>query len=230
MSTRPWLNTGPRFAANGKDRIEVRQVLGHTSGVSGWEAPFAVADMYDWEASTQRVAAQRPWWEQGTAAGNHAANQGHLVGELVRRVTGMPLERFVAQEIAGPLGAEAANTAAWRQADTGAVNGHGNASLGGSHHQDADPRWARRGDTTAVLDTIQPISDEQSHGLDLVLGVQLRFGMGYAPPETETVPYAPQGSVLLLGRLGVLHDHRRSRPAPHDRLHDEQDGARHHRI
>lgn len=62
--------------------------------------------MYDWEASTQRLAAQRPWWEPGTASGYHAANQGHLVGELVRRVIGMPLKRFVAQEIAGPLGAD----------------------------------------------------------------------------------------------------------------------------
>jgi CubicO group peptidase (beta-lactamase class C family) len=44
----------PEFAANGKDRIEVRHVLSHTSGVSGWEAPFAVEDMYDWKASTRR--------------------------------------------------------------------------------------------------------------------------------------------------------------------------------
>ena len=30
----------PEFAENGKERIEVRHILSHTSGVSGWEAPF----------------------------------------------------------------------------------------------------------------------------------------------------------------------------------------------
>jgi CubicO group peptidase (beta-lactamase class C family) len=37
----------PEFAANEKQDIEIRQVMSHTSGVSGWEHPFAVADMYD---------------------------------------------------------------------------------------------------------------------------------------------------------------------------------------
>ncbi len=239
----------PEFAANGKDGIEVRQILSHTSGVSGWEAPFAVTDMYDWERSTQRLAAQPPWWEPGTASGYHAANQGHLVGELVRRVAGMPLKQFVAQEIAGPLdadfqigameadrnriapvvpppplpidvdaldpespmfktftgpalSAEAANTTAWRDADMGAINGHGNArsvarivkalTLGGTV------------DRTRLLspDTIALIFDEQSHGVDLVLGVPLRFGIGYALPETETVPYAPQGRCCYWGGWG----------------------------
>jgi CubicO group peptidase (beta-lactamase class C family) len=96
----------PQFADNGKDRVEVRHVLSHTSGVSGWDAPFAIEQMYDWELSTGRLAGQAPWWEPGTASGYHANNQGHLVGELVRRVTGRPLKTFVAEQIAGPLGAD----------------------------------------------------------------------------------------------------------------------------
>jgi CubicO group peptidase (beta-lactamase class C family) len=44
--------------------------------------------------------------------------------------------------------------------------------------------------------------DEQSHGVDLVLGVPLRFGIGYALPETETVPYAPQGRSCYWGGWG----------------------------
>jgi CubicO group peptidase (beta-lactamase class C family) len=32
----------PEFADNGKERIEVRHILSHTSGVSGWEAPFTI--------------------------------------------------------------------------------------------------------------------------------------------------------------------------------------------
>jgi CubicO group peptidase (beta-lactamase class C family) len=239
----------PEFAENGKDQIELRHLMSHTSGVSGWEQPFALEDMYDWELSTSRLAGQAPWWEPGTASGYHAQNQGHLVGEVIRRVSGKTLKQFVAEEIAGPLGAdfqigaaesdwdriapvvpppplaidmaaldpqspmyktftgpaasaEAANTPAWRRAELGALNGHGNArsvarmlkalALGGTV------------DGVRLLspDTIDLIFDEQSHGVDLVLGVNLRFGIGFALPETETVPYAPQGRACYWGGWG----------------------------
>ena len=49
---------------------------------------------------------QRPWWEPGTASGYHANNQGHLVGEVIRRITNRTFKQFVADEIAGPLGAD----------------------------------------------------------------------------------------------------------------------------
>ena len=239
----------PEFAENGKDRIEVRHILSHTSGVSGWEAPFTTEDMYDREAATRQLATQAPWWEPGTASGYHAQNQGHLVGELVRRLTGKTLKTFVAQEIARPLGADfqigaieadwgriapvtpppplpfdlasldpgspvyktftgpvadaaAANTPAWRRAELGALNGHGNArsvarilrvlALGGE----------AGGVRLLSRDAIGLIFDEQSHGPDLVLGVPLRFGIGYALPETETVPYIPPGRTCFWGGWG----------------------------
>jgi CubicO group peptidase (beta-lactamase class C family) len=239
----------PEFAENGKEHVEVRHILGHTSGVSGWAAPFTVQDMYDWDLATTRLAGQKPWWEPGSASGYHASNQGHLVGELVRRVTGKHLKAFVAEEIAGPLGADFqigavesdwhriapvvpppplpfdlnalphdsptyltftgpaadaanANTPDWRRADMGAVNGHGNArsvarilsalALGGTV------------DGVRLLSpsTIDVIFDEQSHGTDLVLGVPLRFGIGYGLPETVTVPYVPQGRACYWGGWG----------------------------
>lgn len=96
----------PEFAANGKDGIEVRHLLAHTSGVAGWEQPVTVDDVYDRERSTAMLAAQAPWWPPGSASGYHAINQGHLVGEVVRRITGTGLREFVAREIAGPLGAD----------------------------------------------------------------------------------------------------------------------------
>jgi CubicO group peptidase (beta-lactamase class C family) len=96
----------PEFAANGKDDVRVRHLLSHTSGVSGWAQPVEVADIYDWEKSTSMLAAQAPWWEPGTASGYHALNQGHLVGEVIRRITGQKLGEFFAEQIAGPLGAD----------------------------------------------------------------------------------------------------------------------------
>ena len=96
----------PEFAANGKADVKVRHLLSHTSGVSGWAQPVVVDDIFDWQKSTSMLAAQAPWWEPGTMSGYHALNQGHLVGEVIRRITGMKLGEFFAKEIAGPLGAD----------------------------------------------------------------------------------------------------------------------------
>jgi CubicO group peptidase (beta-lactamase class C family) len=65
-----------------------------------------VEDLYDWEKSTSMLAAQEPWWEPGTASGYHALNQGHLVGEVIRRISGRSLGTFFAEEVARPLGAD----------------------------------------------------------------------------------------------------------------------------
>jgi CubicO group peptidase (beta-lactamase class C family) len=96
----------PEFKANDKERIEVRHLLSHTAGLPGWEEPVTYEDLADWEKVTSLLAAQKPWWEPGTASGYHALTQGFLVGELVRRVTGQSLGTFFAQEVAGPLGAD----------------------------------------------------------------------------------------------------------------------------
>jgi CubicO group peptidase (beta-lactamase class C family) len=96
----------PEFAANGKDGITIRHVMGMTSGVSGWEQPFTIDDLYSQERSAAKLAEQAPFWEPGTAAGYHAANYGHLLGEVIHRVTGRSLKQFVAEEIAGPLDAD----------------------------------------------------------------------------------------------------------------------------
>ncbi|MFD1815326.1 serine hydrolase domain-containing protein [Rhodococcus gannanensis] len=96
----------PEFAANGKESVEVRHLLSHTSGVSGWQEPITQDELYDLPFACARLAAQAPWWTPGTASGYQAINHGHLLGELVRRVDGRDLQQFVADEIAGPLGAD----------------------------------------------------------------------------------------------------------------------------
>ena len=109
----------PEFSAKGKKDVAVRHLMSHTSGVPAWEQPFSIKDMYDWETACERLAAQRPWWEPGTASGYHAANQGHLVGEVIRRITGRTFKQFVAEQIAGPLGADFQIGA--READWGRI-------------------------------------------------------------------------------------------------------------
>ena len=96
----------PEFAANGKDNVLVRHLLSHSAGLSGWQEPITIDDLYDWDKCTSLLAAQAPWWEPGTQSGYHAISQGYLVGEVVRRVSGVSVGTFFAREVAEPLGAD----------------------------------------------------------------------------------------------------------------------------
>ena len=62
--------------------------------------------LYDWDWMTGALAKQKPWWEPGSQSGYHALTQGHLIGEIVRRVTGQSIGNFFRQEIAEPTGAD----------------------------------------------------------------------------------------------------------------------------
>ena len=96
----------PEFGQAGKYRIEVRELLGHTSGLSGWDAPLAPEELADWDRCASLLAAQAPWWEPGTMSGYHAVTQGYLVGEVVRRITGRSLGQFLKETVTDPLGAD----------------------------------------------------------------------------------------------------------------------------
>jgi CubicO group peptidase (beta-lactamase class C family) len=239
----------PEFGAAGKEDVLVRHIMSHTSGVSGLDQPAVVEDLYDWDKSTSRFAAQAPWWAPGTASGYHALNFGHLIGEVLRRITGRTLKQFVAEEIAGPLGADFqigaaekdwdrianvipppplpfdlealgmdspvvktmtgpaadasnANTAAWRQADIGAANGHGNARSVARILSVVSRGGAIDGIRLLRPETIELIFREQSNGIDLVLGVPLRFGIGYGLPLPVTLPYVPDEKICFWGGWG----------------------------
>ncbi|MCU1453877.1 MAG: serine hydrolase [Acidimicrobiales bacterium] len=96
----------PEFAANGKDAVLVRQVMGHTAGLAGFDPPISPETLYDQDVVAAHLAAQAPWWEPGTQAGYHAITQGQLQAEIVRRVTGQTLGTFFRTEVAEPLGAD----------------------------------------------------------------------------------------------------------------------------
>lgn len=237
----------PEFAANGKATIEVRHLMSHTSGVSAWEQPITVEDLYDWEKATARLATQAPWWEPGTASGYHALNQGHLVGEVVRRITGLTPGRFLAEEVAGPLGADfhigldpaddkrvspvipppptdrsaadpnsvmirtftsprpdpgVVNTEAWRRAEIPAANGHGNARSVARLQTLVGNGGEVDGVRLLSPATIDQIFEVQSDGVDLVLGMPFRFGIGYALAPTSALPYLPDRRICFWGGYG----------------------------
>ncbi|MFL6145082.1 MAG: serine hydrolase domain-containing protein [Labedaea sp.] len=93
----------PEFAENGKENIPVRWALCHTAGVPAVDAGLTLAEVLAWDPVVAAVARQQPEWPPGSAHGYHARTFGWISGELVRRVTGVSLGRFLAAEIAGPL-------------------------------------------------------------------------------------------------------------------------------
>ena len=189
-----------------------------------------------------------PWWEPGTASGYHALNYGHLIGEVIRRITGQRLGEFFATHLAGPLGAdfhiglspsefhrvasvvpppvapapaepvqldpnsvafksmsnpvmtpETTWTEGWRRADIGAANGHGNArSL--ARLQSA---VACGGEVDGVRllspPTIDRIFEVQSNGIDLVIGIPSKWGVGYGLfPEGRGCAFGGYGGSLVV--------------------------------
>jgi CubicO group peptidase (beta-lactamase class C family) len=94
----------PEFAAAGKERIPVRDLLTHRAGLPAVEKPLAPGSSYDWDVMASALAEQKPWWTPGTSHGYHAMTFGWLVGEVVRRITGKSLGTYFREEVAEPLG------------------------------------------------------------------------------------------------------------------------------
>ncbi|GAB91709.1 serine hydrolase domain-containing protein [Gordonia rhizosphera] len=95
----------PEFAQNGKADITVRQILSHSAGLHRFGTIVDHASrVLDWEHMTDALARAKPAYAPGTAVGYHALTFGWLVGELVRRISGLPINEFLQKEIAEPLG------------------------------------------------------------------------------------------------------------------------------
>jgi CubicO group peptidase (beta-lactamase class C family) len=102
---RPVSDYWPEYANNGKQATTVRHIVTHMAGLPGVEnLPGGMA--YDWQAMIAQIEQAPPYSPPGRVGCYHTFSMGHLVGELVRRVTGRSIERFVREEINQPLGIE----------------------------------------------------------------------------------------------------------------------------
>ena len=227
----------PEFAAEGKGSIVIRQLLGHTAGLCGWDVPMTFRDLYDWEKATTLLARQAPLWTPGRTSGYHGYTQGHLIGEVVRRVTGKTIGRFLSEDIAAPLGVaedyyigtpeeadirvslliqgtpdDRANgsrlhdlslynphptprdtwAVEWRRAELPAMNGHGNAR-GIATLQSLLANGGANGVRMMSDAGRHRVLEQQSDGVDLVIGVPCRWGMGFSL-EMMLFPGVPSGT------------------------------------
>jgi len=100
----PVVEYWPEFGANGKEHIPVRWLLSHQAGLLAPSGTLDEADVLAVAPVVADLAAMAPLWEPGTQHGYHAVTYGWLVGEVVRRITGITLGEVFAKEVAGPLG------------------------------------------------------------------------------------------------------------------------------
>lgn len=94
------------------------------------------------------------------------------------------------------LGNNAVNSAAWRQAEIPAANGHGNARSVVRAQTAIANGGSAFGIDLLSAEGCRKITEAQIDGMDAVLMMPIRFGMGYAFPN-ETMPMSPEGSTAM---------------------------------
>jgi len=97
----------PEFGSNGKESTTVRHLLAHRAGLSAPHQAATSDDIVDWSRMIARLEAETPLWPPGEGYAYHAITYGWLVGEVLRRVTGLPVGKLFEQAVARPLRAEA---------------------------------------------------------------------------------------------------------------------------
>lgn len=92
----------PEFAAAGKGAITVREVLTHRAGLPALDVD-PIDEVLDWDRAVDALARQTPRYDARRFFVYHALSYGFLVGELVRRVSGVGFDEHVRRRIAEPL-------------------------------------------------------------------------------------------------------------------------------
>ena len=95
----------PDFAAQGKERISVRQAISHQASLAFID-DAEPGDAVNWEKFTRKIAVQKPNWAVASKETYHSVTIGYITGELVRRIDGRPIQQFIAEELAAPLDAD----------------------------------------------------------------------------------------------------------------------------
>ena len=95
----------PEFAARGKHRVTVSELLAHRGGIP--RVPMRKPDpaiLFDWDAAVDMLCRAKPLHRGGKQVAYHAITGGFILGEIARRVTGQELRPLLDQGLRTPLG------------------------------------------------------------------------------------------------------------------------------
>jgi CubicO group peptidase (beta-lactamase class C family) len=95
----------PEFGQNGKDKVTVRHVLGHCSGVPHMPEGTTPQTLIDWDWVTRGIAQLAPLFAPGSRGAYQCISQGYMLGEIIRRTDSekRSYRQFLIDEIATPL-------------------------------------------------------------------------------------------------------------------------------
>jgi CubicO group peptidase (beta-lactamase class C family) len=100
----PIVKVWPEFGAHGKERATLRHALAHQTGVPQTPVGYTPDWLSDWDRMCRGIADLKPLYPIGERTAYHSLNYGHINGEILRRVDGRSIGRFLQEEIARPLG------------------------------------------------------------------------------------------------------------------------------
>ncbi len=93
----------PDFARHDKHETTLSDLMAHRAGLPVLERPVSAAEAADPAAMADLLARQSPLWQPGTEHGYHALTFGWLVGEFVRRHTGLTVGEFTRRHLGDRL-------------------------------------------------------------------------------------------------------------------------------
>lgn len=94
----------PEFAQGGKETATVRHALLHQAGIPAPHLRLQVPLWPFWGLVTRDVASSKAQFIPGTQTAYHLVNFGFILGEVVRRVSGEPIDRYLQRAFFGPMG------------------------------------------------------------------------------------------------------------------------------
>jgi len=104
----PIADIWPAFAAHGKGHATLRHALCHQTGVPQTPVGYTPDWLPDWDRMCRGIADLEPRFPPGTRTAYQSVTFGYIIGEILRRVDGRPISRFLAEELCAPLGIEGA--------------------------------------------------------------------------------------------------------------------------
>ena len=92
----------PAFGASGKDAITVRQAMAHRAGMPRLDVDLTKEDVIAWDPVIRAIEEQRPLFLPNAGHFYHAMTYGWLVGEVIRRITGVSPGAYFRRAIGDP--------------------------------------------------------------------------------------------------------------------------------
>ena len=93
----------PEYAAHGKRRTTIFHLLSHRGGIPKIEGEVTPELLFDKDEILKRLYAAKPVSVSGSRLAYHAVTAGYILGELIERVTGQDLRRFLHETIEKPM-------------------------------------------------------------------------------------------------------------------------------